>query len=156
VAEAFPSASGELTEAGNCFAAGVYTACVFHLMRAVEHLLRSFANGVGVTQTLEIPLEYQVWNTLIEGSESKIKKVGERWRNKPAIELARGTLRSSVADFYFFKDEIRNHVAHTRSGLVSEVYALDVMKQVRRCFDKLSPYLKEDQHDSILVESVWL
>ena len=36
VSKAFPSASAELREAGNCLAVECHTAAVFHLMRAVS------------------------------------------------------------------------------------------------------------------------
>ncbi len=34
--KAFPHAAAEIRTAGNCFAAGLITACVFHCMRALE------------------------------------------------------------------------------------------------------------------------
>jgi hypothetical protein len=44
----FPSATSDIKEAGNCFATGRATACVFHSMRVVEHGLRSLAKDLRV------------------------------------------------------------------------------------------------------------
>ena len=43
----FPTANTEVIEAGNCFAFGRNTACVFHLMRALEVVLKSLFNRLG-------------------------------------------------------------------------------------------------------------
>lgn len=39
----------DATEAGNCFALGRYTACVFHLMRIMEKIVQNFGKKVGIT-----------------------------------------------------------------------------------------------------------
>jgi hypothetical protein len=46
--ESFQSGSFDLEEAGNCFAAGRFTACVHHLSRLVEFGLVSLASYAGV------------------------------------------------------------------------------------------------------------
>ena len=46
VAENFPSADFDITEAGKCLAVGRDTACVFHLMRAMEVALRALTNSL--------------------------------------------------------------------------------------------------------------
>ncbi len=48
VFNAFPSATDDITEAGTCLAFERSTACVMHLMRALEVTLRALANAVGV------------------------------------------------------------------------------------------------------------
>ncbi|HUN27966.1 MAG TPA: hypothetical protein VMU67_16815 [Steroidobacteraceae bacterium] len=46
---AFPSATDDIVEAGTCLALERSTACVMHLMRAAEVVLRALAAQVGVT-----------------------------------------------------------------------------------------------------------
>ncbi len=41
----FPTASADIEEAGNCYAVGRNTACVFHLMRVMEIGIRALADG---------------------------------------------------------------------------------------------------------------
>jgi hypothetical protein len=48
VVEAFPSATTDILEAGNCFALARYTACVFHLMRVMEAGLKAIAKEMQV------------------------------------------------------------------------------------------------------------
>jgi hypothetical protein len=49
VTEHFPSATYDIEEAGKCFALNRYTACVFHLMRALEVCLTVLARELGVS-----------------------------------------------------------------------------------------------------------
>jgi len=48
VFERLPEARMDITEAGNCYAAGRNTACVFHLMRTMEHALRALATSLSI------------------------------------------------------------------------------------------------------------
>jgi hypothetical protein len=48
VTEHFPSATYDIEEAGKCFALNRYTACVFHLMRALEVCLTVLARELGI------------------------------------------------------------------------------------------------------------
>jgi hypothetical protein len=50
VFNSFPSANEDISEAGTCLALGRATACVMHLMRAVEVALGALATAVGVTK----------------------------------------------------------------------------------------------------------
>src|SRR5229473_6950447 len=45
----FPDLREDIKDAGNCFAAALYTACVFHLMRIAEYGMRRIAIRVGVS-----------------------------------------------------------------------------------------------------------
>src|SRR5208282_5491043 len=65
VYDRFPPARDDIKDAGNCYAASLYTACVFHLMRVAELGLRAIADKVGAEITHSgqaIPLEYGDWN----------------------------------------------------------------------------------------------
>src|SRR5579862_831578 len=48
---AFTSAQSDIQNGGNCYALGLYTACVFHMMRALEAGLQALANDIPVTWT---------------------------------------------------------------------------------------------------------
>ena len=64
--KAFPSIAYDAKEAGNCFALGRNTACVFHLMRVLEIGLGAFGAVFGVS------LAHTNWAPAIEQIESKI------------------------------------------------------------------------------------
>ncbi len=82
VSKAFPTAARELTDASKCYATGRDTACVFHLMRALELGLTCMARVFGVSS------DYTNWQNIIEQIEAKIEncqrqnqKTGRRIRN---------------------------------------------------------------------------
>ncbi len=51
VDSAFPLASEDLGEAANCLALGRPTACVFHLMRAMEYAVQRLSDRLGIANT---------------------------------------------------------------------------------------------------------
>jgi hypothetical protein len=107
-ASVFPSSWHELDWAVHCYRMEAYTACVFHSMRAIEKVLCVVAKSLGV------PYEFEQWQTIIEGIESKIKNL---------TSLPKGQQKAEDQEFYsmlgkefrYFKDAWRNHVAHSRS-----------------------------------------
>lgn len=52
VADSFKNATYDITEAGSCYATDRYTACVMHLMRALEVSLDAAGLGVGVSSAV--------------------------------------------------------------------------------------------------------
>jgi hypothetical protein len=76
----FPGAFTELGTAGQAFSVGLYTATVFHAMRAVELGLRSMAQSLEV-ELPNLSLENVDWETLIRQIESKIEKMKDLPRN---------------------------------------------------------------------------
>jgi hypothetical protein len=77
----FPMASSELRNSGNCLAAGQYTACVFHSMRAAEIGLRSLGKVLNV-EFPDIPLEQAEMLQIITQAESKIRKMQDEKKAK--------------------------------------------------------------------------
>lgn len=66
ILEKFEDARFDLIEAGNCFAAERFTACVYHLMRVAEYAL------VSVAASANVPEEKRTsWDKMIQGIESK-------------------------------------------------------------------------------------
>src|SRR5215204_5907005 len=83
----FPKANKEITEAGNCYAAGNNTACVFHLMRAVELGVRPLVKHLKVG--LQRPVELCEWGQIVRGLEDAIKKLpkGRAWPRLPGLNF---------------------------------------------------------------------
>lgn len=91
VVKKFPNASSDLEAAGNCLALQQPTACVFHLMRAMEVTVRRLSRRLGVTITPQT-----TWRQMTNNMSDKIKPMPERTeaqkRKKNDWEAARSNL----------------------------------------------------------------
>ncbi len=56
----FPDLEEDAAEAGNCFAVGRFTACVFHLMRTTEKCLQELASTLKMSLSLTWDREWQL------------------------------------------------------------------------------------------------
>lgn len=133
---AFPSSSYDLEEAGKCFALRRPTACVMHLMRALEMPLASLAAVFG------IPASRQNWNKIIEQVESRMNRnQAAQW---PAPISAGDLEFYAGAAFHFrsIKDAWRNHAMHGRAKYTEE-QAEDVYRGVRSFMKQISERLSE-------------
>lgn len=127
-----PAAKRELIEAGNCFAASRYTACVFHCMRIAEYGLRKISRTLGVKVSDKgkpCRIEYATWITLIVAISVRIEQ---------ARKLSASPRKERRLQFYseandkcsYMKDLWRNEVSHTRK-LYNRPEALGVMIRVK-------------------------
>jgi hypothetical protein len=140
VITAFPTASNEIIAAGNSLAVGLYTACVFHSMRAAEIGVRVLGKELGVSFP-DKPLELAEWQNILDQADSKIVAMKA---------LPRGTHKDEELNFYsqaavqfrYFKDAWRVRVAHAR-GTYEESPALKVFNHTLEFFDTLAIRLKE-------------
>lgn len=138
-AKAPPKINAEIKAAGNCLAADLNTAAVFHLMRTVEYGLRALAADVKVPIDKE-ELEYKDWSKILEQVEAKIKDIVKC--DKPHVSAKE---KSEIREFYNgvlqefngFKDRWRNHVMHTR-GIYMEGEVVAVLDRVRIFMETLA------------------
>lgn len=138
VRQKFPKAAEDITAAGNCFATGNYTACVFHLMRVLEHGLRALARRLKVK--FPSGIEFETWERIIKSIETEIHKIASQPKSKKradALEFYNG----AAAQFRFFKDAWRNHVMHTRA-VYDEHQATSVMTHARDFMQHIATKLK--------------
>jgi len=117
VAERFPEANEEIREAGNCYATGNNTACVFHLMRAVEHGARALVKRLKIKigsgkDELPYPVELCDWGTIYTRLDEAVKKLPSRTSVKASER--RAFYRHALTQFANFKDTWRNRISHTR------------------------------------------
>jgi hypothetical protein len=133
---ASPALNAEINAAGNCLAADLNTAAVFHLMRAVEIGLRAVARKLRVTVvmgksrsghcpineptcplgkrrnvTRKIKLEFAQWQQIIDQIHRKAKAL-------PPARTA--PLKDAMSSFYYFKEVWRNDVMHSRKTYDAE------------------------------------
>jgi len=134
--KAFASALPDMIEAGNCYALGRATACVFHAMRVLEPGLRAMAKDVGET------FDVQQWHTIIELIESKIRKESASLPTGAQKSDRLQFLSEAAKEFYYFKDGWRNHVAHAKASY-DLPQSLSVLTHVQIFMQHLSKRLSE-------------
>ena len=137
VDESFPSAQYDISEAGRCLALRRSTACVVHLMRALECGLSSLASELGIS------LKTENWNTILNDIENEIRSRnktthGEVWKNKDEPFFA-----EAATHFRFIKNAWRNHAAHGRVKYTDEE-AQEIYDSVRSFMRHLSERLSEE------------
>jgi hypothetical protein len=139
VYEKCDAAKQDIEDAGNCLAASLPTASVFHLMRVAEHGLRVLAKKLRVTISHKgkaCPLEFGDWNTVIAGIKNKIadaRKLSASHRRQARLEAY-----SNAADHCeYMKDIWRNNLSHARRPY-SEPEAVAVFERVRDFMISLS------------------
>jgi len=126
VSEAFPSAAYDISEAGKCLALERSTACVFHLMRAMEVCLLAFAESIGVGTS-----NNPSWGALLEKMEVKVKKDDDF--AKEALLLLRS-----------FKNAWRNPTMHMEKTFTQEV-AQAIFVATKGFMNHISKKLKQDR-----------
>ncbi|HEV3276172.1 MAG TPA: HEPN domain-containing protein [Terriglobia bacterium] len=142
VSTKFYNTSVDIKEAGNCFALELYTACVFHLMRVLEHGLKALAVYVGV------PPSQTDWGHIIEAIEDEIEKMGgikktewpsEKWPDK--AETLNFCSKAAI-QFRYFKNAWRNYAMHAQEEY-GATEAEQIMEHVRVFMKELSERLSE-------------
>jgi hypothetical protein len=131
VEDAFPTSIQEIADAGRCRAAGLWTGCVMHLMRAIEPALGSLANSVGVDAD-------QNWNTTLNQIESKLREFRKSDRGADAEKWA----SEVVLELRAVKNAWRNHAMHSRSRY-NEGEAVAIFDTVKRLMGNLATRLSE-------------
>jgi hypothetical protein len=143
---AFPSAASEIKDAGNCLAADLNTAAIFHLMRAVEAAMRV------LVVHLEIKLKNKAlketgWDELIKLIDKKLKERREKYDNskrKKRSEWSDLKFYGVIADeLNVFKENWRDKVMHTWDAY-NELEAMNVFVRVRGFMQKLATKVTEN------------
>ena len=140
VASRFPKANAEITEAGKCYATGNNTACVFHLMRAVELGTRVLVKRLGILKSLPHPVELCDWGMISRELQKAVANLPKRTSVR-ASEMS-AFYSQALAQFLTLKDAWRNHVAHTRASY-DEYQAKSVMITTQHFLEHLALKLRE-------------
>lgn len=119
VSTKFPAANEDIYEAGNCLAFEEGTACVFHLMRALELGLAAFATKLGATITDDMD-----WGKILAALDEEIKKLP----NKTSAEQAwRNELSEVRSNLWHVKQAWRHPMAH---AVKKQTYTPEQARQV--------------------------
>jgi hypothetical protein len=132
----FKSAKPDILAAVDCYALEHFTACVFHLMRVLEHGLRQLSEAVNLT------FDVQQWHTIIEQMESAIREMGKPWPQSVLKSEWMGFYSEAAKEFFHFKDGWRNHVSHNRATY-DESSSRNALEHVRTFMNHLSSRLSE-------------
>jgi hypothetical protein len=138
--KAFPVAIADIQEVGNCIAAGLYTAAVFHLMRVANIGLREIARHWGVSKIGTKELEYcrdeQIISEIERLIEARLKAAAtqlhdEKWEAETKL------YRGLMLDCRYFKDVDRDGTMHARNSY-KKPGAMDVYAHVRDFMQRAS------------------
>jgi hypothetical protein len=139
----FAKANEEVTQAGNCYATGNYTACVFHLMRAVEIGARKMVFALKVQSELNgKPVGLCEWGDLIRAIEKGVQNLSSGTRKSVAKKTTFEFYNHALGQFRNFKDAWRNNVSHTRTTYQAG-FTKDIMDNTRQFMQHLATRLKE-------------
>lgn len=147
VARSFPNANKEIIAAGTSYAVGCYSACVFHLMRAVELGARSMINALKLQRYLtrngrRIPVELCDWGTLIVALDEGVARLSQGIRTSKRKKDNFEFYNHALGSFRNFKDAWRNNVSHMRKSY-EQNEARDVLENTRQFMQHLAAKLKE-------------
>jgi len=138
VAVNFPSASYDIKEAGNCYAVGRNTGCVFHLMNVLGVGLSALGMKFGVS------LANTNWAPAIEEIESKIRYMHKdpAWKIQSDCKQQQEFYAQAASHFGVLKDAWRNYTAHGRAKF-DEGEAETILRNMRGFMQKLAMRLHE-------------
>lgn len=131
VDDAFPAASLEISDAGRCRAAGLWTASIMHLMRGLEDALNSLASYVGIDIG-------QNWNTALNQIDAKLKERGKSLFGPDEEQWAAET----SAHLRAIKNAWRNHAQHAHARY-NEEEAVSIWNNVQSLLQTLARRLNE-------------
>lgn len=135
----FNSAKEDILESGNCYAVGLYTACVFHTMRVLEHGLKALAKNVG------LKFYRQSWGKIIdkirEKVDDEIKSLNKQQKDPARTEKLQ-FLSQAAQEFTYFKDGWRNYVMHGEDKYDGPK-ALSILNHVKTFMAHLATKLTE-------------
>lgn len=119
VANKFPKIIADIQDAGRCFAAGLYTASVFHLMRVMEHSTQYLGKRLNISLVHE-----KNWHNILEEVDKAIKNLPIKTSRHKVI---RNKYAEASAHLRMVKDAWRNDVMHPK-----ETYTEDESERVFR------------------------
>jgi hypothetical protein len=111
VAERFPDLATDISESGKCYAVGRFTACVFHLMRIMEHGVQM----LGVSFTGDEGIIDKDWQKILNDIRGIINKKYPNKKNKDGISY-----RSLVVLLETVKEAWRNPTMHPKQTYTEE------------------------------------
>lgn len=121
----FPGTETDIKVGVDLWALGHSTACVFYMMRVLEHGIAALARDV------QVLFENQNWYNIINEIEAAIRKEKKSLPKGTSRNQRLQFLSESAKEFIYFKDGWRNYVSHNKC-IYDEFQARSVMEHVRQ------------------------
>ncbi|MGA2543134.1 MAG: hypothetical protein ABSG78_16410 [Verrucomicrobiota bacterium] len=137
---AFPSANHEISEASKAFAAERFTACVFHLMRALERGLRVLASGLGLPDPIKG--NDRNWRNMLSAIKAQIDSNNGALRNDANWQRDKDFYEKSYAFLEGVRNPVRNATMHVEADY-DEQGAADVLNACSSFLRHLATKLAE-------------
>lgn len=112
IANKLPNLIEDISEAGNCYALDRYTACVFHLMRAMEKSAQILAHKLDISSSYTYNEE---WQTILNTMRGKIKSAYPKGTDANRIKY-----ESIIAHLESVKIAWRNPTMHPKATYTEE------------------------------------
>jgi len=106
----FPDIIKDAHDGLRCYVVDQWTASVFHCMRVLEHGLRWLCREVNIDNP---DMDLENWKNIIDQIEKKIRQMESLPKGREKTENLQ-FYSEAAAQFRYFKDAWRNHVAHAR------------------------------------------
>ena len=130
----FKDLRNDAEEAGNCFALGRYTACVFHLMRIMEKMV----HRLGRKPQIKIKDLWKLtWGQILNHLEPNIKKMP---RDTPRRQKQKDNYHNCYALLVAVNRSVRIPNAHGNIGNINPTYTEEQAKDV---MDRVERFIKE-------------
>ncbi len=130
IVDELPDTITDAVEAGNCFAVGRYTACVFHLMRVMEVCVKALGGQLGVSSADE-----KTWQVVINDIRREVKS---KYRDEQGAD--RKTYEAILSHLESVKIAWRNPTMHPKN-VYTEEDAETILEAVRIFTDALAEVL---------------
>ena len=127
VAATFPDAESDIRDCARAISLGLWTASVFHAMRAVQHALHLLAARVNVAFARDI--ELLNWGEIIKSIDKRLKEIEQTPKTASRDQQLQFATAAS-SHFFAIKEAWRNYVMHGRSTY-DEVEARTIAQAVR-------------------------
>lgn len=125
VGNKFPKLREDISNAGTCYALGQNTACVFHLMRVMEHCVQRFGKKLKV----DIDTKSETWHQIKIHVHGKIGQLPGGRKASSAQNNRKSSLASAAARLDHVRIAWRNDVMHPKDTYDAE-QALEVITSV--------------------------
>jgi len=138
VQSAFPGARRDIKDAGNCLAASLNTAAVYHLMRVAEFGLRVAAQNLQISIIGKTtPIEFATWSNVLSEIDDRLKaeKISPRSEERETkLQFYSGV----VQEIRTFQYAWRDPVMHVRTRFDEPEESMNVFRHIRRFMQSLA------------------
>lgn len=142
----FKSTRFDVAEAGNCYAVGRYTACVFHCMRVLEKGLHALVHDINAKHNAGIVFKKRIeeknWGEILGKIDCALKESNKQNLNPQPTKADFRFYSKATIHFEHFLRAWRNDVSHARKSY-NQTEAQEVMDHVEAFMKQIATRLTE-------------